>query len=126
MKRTFTHVLCLLPAIALSLFAPPLPAQPAGYYDAADASSPAALRHSLHEIIDDHQRFPYTSEATDTWDVLELADELQGQEALSACRQARLGEISGSSHARATASLGHFFAYGQTVPSFSPALRIRR
>jgi len=78
MKRTFANSLWLAPAIALSFFAPPLPAQPAGYYDAADASSPAALRHSLHEIIDDHQRFPYTSDATDTWDVLELADELQG------------------------------------------------
>ena len=34
----------------------------------------AALRQSLHEIIDDHVRIPYTSEDTDTWDVLEQAD----------------------------------------------------
>jgi endonuclease I len=78
MTRTFACFGCLAPAIALSLLAPPLPAQPAGYYDTADTSSPAALRQSLHAIIDDHQRFPYTSAATDTWDVLELADELQG------------------------------------------------
>ena len=51
-------------------------AQPVtGYYDAADTSSAQALRNSLHEIIDDHTRFPYTSSDTDTWDVLEIADE---------------------------------------------------
>jgi endonuclease I len=48
---------------------------PPGYYDTADTSSPAALRASLHDIIDDHTRYPYTSTATDTWDILELADE---------------------------------------------------
>lgn len=45
------------------------------YYAGIDASSPSALRTSLHELIDDHQRYPYTSSATDTWDILELADE---------------------------------------------------
>lgn len=50
---------------------------PDGNYDTADTSSPSALRFSLHEIIDDHTRFPYTSSATDTWDVLEIADEDQ-------------------------------------------------
>jgi endonuclease I len=68
----------MVPAVFLALFPPLLPAQPAGYYDGADGSSPESLRQSLHAIIDDHQRFPYTSSATDTWDVLELADELQG------------------------------------------------
>jgi endonuclease I len=48
---------------------------PEHYYDNVDDSSPAALRASLHEIIDDHQRFPYTSDETDTWDVLEVADQ---------------------------------------------------
>ena len=48
---------------------------PAGYYDTVDASTPAALRASLHEIIDDHTKIPYTSTSTDTWDVLELADQ---------------------------------------------------
>lgn len=46
-----------------------------GYYADVDPASPAALRTTLHELIDDHQRYPYTSSATDTWDVLELADE---------------------------------------------------
>ena len=45
------------------------------YYNTVDVSSPSALRNSLHAIIDDHTRFPYTSSATDTWDVLELAGE---------------------------------------------------
>ena len=48
---------------------------PSGYYDSVDGSSAEALREDLHARIEDHQRFPYTSTATDTWDVLELADE---------------------------------------------------
>lgn len=48
---------------------------PTGYYSGADTSSSANLRATLHGIIDDHTRFPYTSTATDTWDVLEFADE---------------------------------------------------
>ncbi len=46
---------------------------PVGYYDAVDDSDPATLRSTLHGVIDDHQRFPYTSSATDTWDILEEA-----------------------------------------------------
>lgn len=46
------------------------------YYSSANATSASALRASLHAIIDDHQRFPYSSSTgTDTWDVLEFADE---------------------------------------------------
>ncbi|MGE4651907.1 MAG: endonuclease, partial [Myxococcota bacterium] len=48
---------------------------PAGYYATADSSNRVALRNSLHEIVDDHQRVPYTSGLLDTWDVLEEADE---------------------------------------------------
>ncbi len=48
---------------------------PAGYYDTVDDSTPQSLRDSLHLIIDDHTRIPYTSSATDTWDVLEIGDE---------------------------------------------------
>lgn len=51
-------------------------AQPsATYYDAVDATSAANLRTTLHAVIDDHTRYPYTSTATDTWDILDLADE---------------------------------------------------
>ena len=48
---------------------------PVGYYDAIDATDAVTLRDTLHEVIDDHQRFPYTSGATDTWNILNLADE---------------------------------------------------
>jgi uncharacterized repeat protein (TIGR01451 family) len=48
---------------------------PPGYYDSVDASTPETLRATLHAVIDDHQRFPYTSGSTDTWDVLEDADQ---------------------------------------------------
>jgi endonuclease I len=48
---------------------------PAGYYDTIDLSSPAALRQSMHNIIDNHTKIPYTSSSTDTWNVLEKADE---------------------------------------------------
>jgi len=36
------------------------------------------LRATLHDVIDDHLRFPYTSSSTDTWDILELAQEDPG------------------------------------------------
>lgn len=48
---------------------------PEGYYDSVDTASATLLRNSLHDIIDDHQRYPYTSTATDTWDILDAADE---------------------------------------------------
>ncbi|MEZ5978489.1 MAG: endonuclease [Planctomycetota bacterium] len=46
---------------------------PPGYYDTVDTSNAAALRATLHDVIDDHVRVPYTSGGTDTWDVLEDA-----------------------------------------------------
>ncbi|PAJ75300.1 hypothetical protein CJF42_05940 [Pseudoalteromonas sp. NBT06-2] len=48
---------------------------PTNYYETVDTSSATALRNSLHAIIDDHTRFPYTSSQTDTWDILETADQ---------------------------------------------------
>jgi endonuclease I len=48
---------------------------PPGYYASVDPTAQGALRSTLHEIIDDHIRFPYTSSNTDTWDILELADQ---------------------------------------------------
>jgi endonuclease I len=46
-----------------------------GYYAGVDTSSAAALRSSLHTLLEQVTRIPYTSSATDTWDVLEQADE---------------------------------------------------
>jgi endonuclease I len=62
----------LLAAAALSAQAPP------GYYASVVSTSPAALRASLHAVIDDHVRIPYTASGTDTWNVLELADQAPG------------------------------------------------
>ena len=46
---------------------------PAGYYDTVDDTDPSVLRATLHAVIDDHTRYPYTSGSTDTWNILEAA-----------------------------------------------------
>jgi endonuclease I len=48
---------------------------PPGHYDDVDLTSQETMRATLHDVIDDHQRFPYTSGSTDTWDILNQADE---------------------------------------------------
>lgn len=45
------------------------------YYRDVAATDATALRATLHLAIDDHVKVPYTSSETDTWDVLNLADE---------------------------------------------------
>jgi endonuclease I len=45
------------------------------YYASVDDTAAAALRTTLHAVIDDHTRFPYTSSVTDVWDILADADE---------------------------------------------------
>ncbi|MFT6831144.1 MAG: endonuclease I [Planctomycetota bacterium] len=47
------------------------------YYNSVDTTNAATLRTTLHQVIDDHTRFPYTSGSTDTWDILRLAQEDQ-------------------------------------------------
>ncbi|MDJ0838654.1 MAG: endonuclease [Acidobacteriota bacterium] len=60
----------------LFLFTPFLAAQiPDGYYDSVDMTSKETFWQSVHDIIDDHTWFPYTDSVTDTWDILELADQ---------------------------------------------------
>ena len=81
MKKAFYARFDLGTAIILILIALSLQstmaAVPAGYYDQANQANATTLKNSLHEIIDDHQRFPYTSTSTDTWDILEIADQDQ-------------------------------------------------
>jgi len=48
---------------------------PPDYYTGIDPTTPLTLRSSLHGVIDDHTRFAYTAGTTDTWDILELADQ---------------------------------------------------
>ncbi|MCB9866134.1 MAG: endonuclease [Phycisphaerales bacterium] len=67
-----TLVILLAGAISTA----PAAAQPSStYYNTVDATSAANLRTTLHDVIDDHTRYPYTSSATDTWDILDAADE---------------------------------------------------
>lgn len=61
-------LVALRPAVALA-------DAPAGYYDSVNPFNETTLRQTLHEVIDDHSRIPYTSASTDTWNVLELADQ---------------------------------------------------
>ena len=61
----------LLLCLPLVSFADP----PPGCYDSVDTTDSATLRTTLHAVIDDHQRFPYTSGSTDTWDILNQANE---------------------------------------------------
>lgn len=87
-------------AAALLLTAAALVAQaPPGYYATVDTSTPALLRSTLHQVIDDHQRFPYTSGSTDTWNVLNQADQhpTSSSQILDVYRNASFSKISGGS-----------------------------
>jgi endonuclease I/methionine-rich copper-binding protein CopC len=46
-----------------------------GYYASVVTSSASALRSSLHPVIDDSTKIPYTASTTDSWDVLNQADQ---------------------------------------------------
>jgi endonuclease I len=50
-------------------------AAPTGYYAGVNTGSASALRSSLHPIIDDHVKIPYTASSTDTWDALNVVDQ---------------------------------------------------
>jgi len=61
---------------AIAAFGTAIAAQaPPNYYLTVNPSTPATLRSTLHAVIDDHTRIPYTAAVTDTWDVLEAADQ---------------------------------------------------
>ena len=47
---------------------------PTGYYSIAENKSDQSLRSALHNIIDDHTAYSYTSSSTDTWDILKESD----------------------------------------------------
>jgi endonuclease I len=72
-------------------------AVPAGYYDEVDASTSTSLRLTLHEVIDDHVWFPYTDSSTDTWDIVNDADEDPNDPGaiVDVYRNASYGKISG-------------------------------
>ena len=57
------------------LLALAVPQAPPGYYATVDETSASTLRTTLHAVIDDHTRRPYTGGSLDTWDILNLAQE---------------------------------------------------
>ena len=66
----FAAFWCFLYVISPAEAGPPI-----GYYDSVDVTNATTLRQTLHEVIDDHTRFPYSSAFRDTWDILEDAQE---------------------------------------------------
>ena len=72
-------------------------APPSNYYSSVDLSSASSLRSSLHQIIDDHTRIPYTSSKRDTWDVINEADQdpLNSANVLTLYRNASYPKASG-------------------------------
>jgi len=92
--------LCRLTTLVLLLATAASAQEPAGYYAGVDTSSPAALRASLHTVIDDHQRYPYTSSATDTWDILEEAqtNPTNPNEVLDVYRNASYSKVGGGNN----------------------------
>lgn len=62
-----------LPADVVVVF--DVSAGPSGYYAQVNTSSPEQLRCSLHETIRGHTVFPYSGSGTNTWTILNLADE---------------------------------------------------
>jgi len=70
MKTTLRCIPALV-ALSTSLFAQ----APSGYYTSVDTTNAGTLRATLHAVIKDHTKVPYTATATDTWDVLNLANE---------------------------------------------------
>jgi len=69
---TAVLVALLLVSGAASLWA----AAPAGYYDTVNTANASTLRQTVHDVIKDHTRYPYSSSTEiDTWDILELAQE---------------------------------------------------
>lgn len=81
MKRLMWSILLLVlvttanPVNACTFTPCPSTEEFSDYYNDINPWTSQALRDSLHETIDDHTRFPYTSTQVDTWDVLEQADQ---------------------------------------------------
>ena len=75
--KTGTRSALAVALLAVCALAPAglLAAPPAGYYDSVNPSTPQTLRTTLHVRIHNHTKIPYTSSSTDTWDVLNAADQ---------------------------------------------------
>ncbi len=67
---TAARALSLVALAAASLAIPSSAQAPAAYYATVDTTDAATLRATLHAVIDDHVKIPYTAGSTDTWNVL--------------------------------------------------------
>src|SRR5207247_600961 len=76
MNNSLLHLAALL---AFSTAA--LAQAPPSYYASVDTTNASTLRATLHAVIKDHTKIPYTASTTDTWDVLNLANEDPGNTA---------------------------------------------
>lgn len=70
MKRNLFSLLALVLLISSTLIAQ----VPQGYYDSTTGLSGDALKNALNSIIKGHTEYPYSSTATDVWDILKEAD----------------------------------------------------
>ncbi len=71
MLSKYISIVLLFVSSSASLFAE----APPGYYASVDFTTTATMRATLNAIIKNSHRFPYTASGTDTWNVLNAADE---------------------------------------------------
>ena len=65
----------ILLILAIHLFSSLIYSQiPNGYYNGMDTLVGNPLKVALHNIINEHTEFPYTSTSTDVWDILKQTD----------------------------------------------------
>lgn len=67
MKKTITLLFILVSYICYSQI-------PSGYYNSVNGLSGDELKAALHNIIDNHTEYEYTSGSTDVWDILKETD----------------------------------------------------
>lgn len=77
----FTAVVSAVSCLSVAFGGNPAYDPPANYYSTVNTSSAATLRTTLHAVIDGHTVFPYTASGTDTWNILEAADQDPGNSA---------------------------------------------
>ena len=66
MKFIFVIVLAIFSSLHADI--------PEGYYYSASGLTGEDLKSALHDIIDDHTEFTYTSTTTDVWNILKETD----------------------------------------------------
>ncbi len=99
-NRRFAPVRLVALVVLVAASAVAVADPPPGYYDSVDFSDLATMRQSLHDVIDGHTKIPYTASSTDTWDVLNQADEdpLQSTHILDLYRNRDLPKQSGGNN----------------------------